>query len=245
LKFFICIAIAFLTVMCSESTPKPTEADASRAVEKTYSSYAQLTSFRKTNGQLRKIQGVEIYKIDYEAEIEYTKSGIERNVMGRFSSFTEKENPQPFEKALGTMRNKGDRRRIMGSITFEKTEKGWRPVSGRLPPADLDGFATMLLAIPIMFSLFLGLIGISGTILWIWMIIDCATKEPQGTDKVVWILVILLTHFVGALIYLLVRRPKRIQEVGGSESSQPKKVLSRVINFKRNSPQSPLNRSPR
>jgi hypothetical protein len=59
------------------------------------------------------------------------------------------------------------------------------------------------------------IIGVGGTILWIWMIIDCATKErSQGNDKLVWILVIVLTHWIGALIYLLVRRPKRIAEYG-------------------------------
>jgi hypothetical protein len=47
------------------------------------------------------------------------------------------------------------------------------------------------------------------------MIVDCATKEKSdGNEKLIWILVILLTHWIGALIYLLVRRPQRIQELG-------------------------------
>ena len=53
------------------------------------------------------------------------------------------------------------------------------------------------------------------TIFWVWMLVDCATKEPsEGNDKVVWILVIVFTHWVGALIYLLVRRPERIRQHG-------------------------------
>ncbi len=60
-----------------------------------------------------------------------------------------------------------------------------------------------------------GVIGCGGFVLWIWMLIDCATKEPStGNDKVVWILVIALTGWIGALIYLLVRRPKRVREFG-------------------------------
>lgn len=48
---------------------------------------------------------------------------------------------------------------------------------------------------------------------WIWMLVDCASKEPdQGNTKVVWILVIVLTGWVGALIYYFVRRPERIRE---------------------------------
>ena len=66
----------------------------------------------------------------------------------------------------------------------------------------------------LIFLLFL-LISIAGTVLWIWMIVDCATKEPsEGNDKIVWILIIVFTHVIGALIYLLVRRPTRIREHG-------------------------------
>lgn len=51
--------------------------------------------------------------------------------------------------------------------------------------------------------------------MWIWMIVDCATKEPSnGNDKLIWIVIIVLTHWVGALIYLLVRRPQRIAMYG-------------------------------
>ena len=63
--------------------------------------------------------------------------------------------------------------------------------------------------------LLLGVFFIGGTILWAWMLIDCATKEPsEGNDKVVWILIIVLTHLIGASIYLLARRPTRIREHG-------------------------------
>jgi hypothetical protein len=58
-------------------------------------------------------------------------------------------------------------------------------------------------------------IGIGGTILWIWTVIDCATKEPsEGNDKIVWILVIVFTHWIGSLIYIFVRRPQRILQYG-------------------------------
>ena len=60
-----------------------------------------------------------------------------------------------------------------------------------------------------------GVIVLAGTGFWIWMLIDCVTKEPDGGNtKVVWTLVIVLTHFIGAAIYLFVRRDRRIAEVG-------------------------------
>lgn len=71
------------------------------------------------------------------------------------------------------------------------------------------------MAISALIMLLLLVLGIGGTILWIWMIVDCATKEPsEGNEKLIWILIVVLTHWIGALIYLLVRRPKRIQQFG-------------------------------
>lgn len=67
----------------------------------------------------------------------------------------------------------------------------------------------LLILLPMFF------IGILGTVFWIWTLIDCATKESsQGNDKVVWILVIALTHVLGAAIYFFVRRPARMRESG-------------------------------
>lgn len=44
---------------------------------------------------------------------------------------------------------------------------------------------------------------------WIWMIVDCAQREfppPNQNQKVVWILVIVLAGWIGALIYFFVVR---------------------------------------
>ena len=70
-----------------------------------------------------------------------------------------------------------------------------------------------------LFKLFFGLAFFSlvviGTFFWIWMLVDCAMKESnQGNDKLTWVLVILFTHWIGAVIYFFVRRPQRIREVG-------------------------------
>ena len=61
----------------------------------------------------------------------------------------------------------------------------------------------------------IGIIAILGSIFWVWMIVDCANNEPTGSnDKIVWLLVIILVHFVGALVYYFVRRPERIRMFG-------------------------------
>ena len=65
------------------------------------------------------------------------------------------------------------------------------------------------------FILMFLVIAIGGTILWIWTIVDCATKEPsEGNDKIIWIIVVVFTHWIGSLIYIFVRRPQRIQQYG-------------------------------
>ena len=62
-----------------------------------------------------------------------------------------------------------------------------------------------------LFFLLFVVLGMGGTILWVWMLIDCATREPSdGNDKIIWMLVILFSHLLGALIYYFVRRPQRI-----------------------------------
>jgi cytochrome c oxidase assembly factor CtaG len=56
---------------------------------------------------------------------------------------------------------------------------------------------------------------LGASVFWVLMIIECATKEPTGgNDKLIWILIIIFTHWFGALIYYFVRRPQRIAEVG-------------------------------
>lgn len=59
----------------------------------------------------------------------------------------------------------------------------------------------------------IGLVGIAGTIFWIWMLVDCLKHESaESNDKTVWILVILLTHFIGAALYFFMKRRPRISQ---------------------------------
>lgn len=66
-----------------------------------------------------------------------------------------------------------------------------------------------------LFFCVIGLIAILGSVFWLWMIVDCATKEPANTnDKVIWLVVIICVHLVGALLYYFIRRPERIRLTG-------------------------------
>lgn len=62
-----------------------------------------------------------------------------------------------------------------------------------------------LLMIPFWFSIVVGLM-----VLWIWVLIDCIKNESiEGNERIVWVVVIAVTHWIGAIIYLIVRRPQR------------------------------------
>ncbi len=49
---------------------------------------------------------------------------------------------------------------------------------------------------------------------WIWSIVDVAQHEPTDLEKLIWLVVIIFTSVIGSFIYLLVRRPERIRQVG-------------------------------
>ncbi len=75
-------------------------------------------------------------------------------------------------------------------------------------------FMSEFVAVPNFIFLFFGIF-IVGTLFWLWMLIDCAVNETtQGNEKVVWIIIIVFTHLLGAIVYYLVRRPKRKQTLG-------------------------------
>jgi len=62
----------------------------------------------------------------------------------------------------------------------------------------------------IVFFLFMAGMGILATVFWIWMLIDCVQNPGiQTGEKVVWVVAIALTHFIGALIYFFAGRPRR------------------------------------
>lgn len=59
----------------------------------------------------------------------------------------------------------------------------------------------------ILLSLFLIPLCLLSFVFWIWMLIDCIKNERiSESTKIAWVLVIVLTHFLGALIYFFAGR---------------------------------------
>jgi len=68
--------------------------------------------------------------------------------------------------------------------------------------------------IEVLSPVFILLLTLVGGAFWVWMLIDCATRESeQGNTKLVWVIIIVFTNFIGALIYYFVRRPQRWAEL--------------------------------
>ena len=64
--------------------------------------------------------------------------------------------------------------------------------------------------IGIFMLMFLALIGLMAFAFWIWMIIDAIqNKGLTDGEKVAWVVVIVLLHCLGALLYSFIGHPKR------------------------------------
>jgi hypothetical protein len=72
---------------------------------------------------------------------------------------------------------------------------------------------------PMLFSglvfiiLFVVVLSLLGTAFWIWMAVDCImNKRLSDMQKALWVVLILFTHFIGALIYFFVARQEQAKQ---------------------------------
>ncbi|WP_432797792.1 PLDc N-terminal domain-containing protein [Poriferisphaera sp. WC338] len=59
-----------------------------------------------------------------------------------------------------------------------------------------------------LFMCVFALIGLLIFAIWLWMLIDCCTRDFEGNEKIVWILVIVFTGIIGALVYMFVGKSR-------------------------------------
>ena len=65
------------------------------------------------------------------------------------------------------------------------------------------------------------LVFLLGGAFWIWMLVDCATKEPDsGNSKLVWILIIIFTGCIGGRHLLLCSASSTENGTGQMSSSR-------------------------
>jgi len=71
-------------------------------------------------------------------------------------------------------------------------------------------FALLFGGLEILFLLCLLPLGLLSLAFWIWMLIDAAQNRGlDQNERIVWVIVVALLHFLGAVIYFFAGRPKR------------------------------------
>jgi len=79
-------------------------------------------------------------------------------------------------------------------------------------PGNSVGAARVVLELIIMalWVLLVFVVGIGGTIFWILMMVDCANRKFRKADeKIMWLIVIIASYLIGALIYYFVIKKKQ------------------------------------
>ena len=111
-----------LMMLCGCGASLPTGYDAQQYIQQQFTKRGDpitVVTIRKTNGQHSVYGGIENYKVEYEAEIEFTED-----------CFFYRDAISTSRRKLGGQfrpAKKGDRTVVSGSVRFEKSEKGWRP----------------------------------------------------------------------------------------------------------------------
>jgi hypothetical protein len=75
------------------------------------------------------------------------------------------------------------------------------------PPLFIVQFMLKLTAILGGFVVFPVLV-LALTAFWIWMLIDCASHETEQGRKIAWLIIIGVTHWIGATVYFFLGRKR-------------------------------------
>jgi len=54
------------------------------------------------------------------------------------------------------------------------------------------------------------LIALGIPILWLWALIDCLKSDFNNNNKLVWVILIILVPFLGAILYLAIGRSQKV-----------------------------------
>ena len=83
------------------------------------------------------------------------------------------------------------------------------------------GEAAMLTFI-LVTSVVAGLLALAAIGFWLWMLVDCAMNESdEGNTRLIWVLIILFVHVIGAILYFFFQRRKRLSGGAAPGSAPP------------------------
>jgi len=55
----------------------------------------------------------------------------------------------------------------------------------------------------------------------VWMLVDCANAPMESGDKTAWILILIFTHWLGAVLYYFIPRRERLRVTSPFQSAPP------------------------
>ena len=119
-------------LLWSGCSSKPSEPEGKEVVVQQINQGAngciQLLNFSKTNGQESKVMDINVYQLDWKAEIEFTADCGWSGGFVATKGLPKKSGLDAFlpQNAGKTAVKKGERKTITGTFRFEKTEKGWK-----------------------------------------------------------------------------------------------------------------------
>ncbi len=68
---------------------------------------------------------------------------------------------------------------------------------------------------------FCAVVGLLLSIFWVWMLVDCANAPMNSGDKTAWVLIILFTQLLGAVLYYFIPRRERLRAIAPFPSVSP------------------------
>jgi len=67
-----------------------------------------------------------------------------------------------------------------------------------------------------------GILLLAAIVFWLWMLVDCAMNEgDEGNTRLIWVLIIIFVHFIGAVLYFFFQRRRRLRGEGAQGSPPP------------------------
>jgi type IV secretory pathway TrbD component len=58
-------------------------------------------------------------------------------------------------------------------------------------------------------GLMIPLFGLAAFGLWIWMLVDCLQSKMAENEKLLWVIILLLGNFIGAILYFFLVKNKK------------------------------------
>jgi len=141
-RIVVGLAVALNVIFSSACSSTPSTSAAEEFIRDRIKQQSEdkirLISFQKTNGQEMAPNGVPLYALEYEAEIEFlercrwgTKNDFDGKWRGDFAVFPPRDEPGFFGGAFYPFGDaeKGSRTKVQAFVLFQKTEQGWIPVN--------------------------------------------------------------------------------------------------------------------